>query len=35
MVVLNLQEEHLLKANLPDAPVQVSFEQNKKEFGLA
>ena len=28
-------EQALLKAKLSDAAVQVSFEQNKKEFGLA
>ena len=27
-------EQALLKANVPDRPVLVSFEQNKKEFGL-
>ncbi len=28
-------EQALLKAKLSDRPVLVSFEQNKKEFGLA
>ena len=28
-------EQALLKAKLPDRPVLVSFEQNRKEFGLA
>ncbi len=29
-----VDEQALLKAKLPDKPVMVSFEQNKKEFGL-